>query len=97
MQLLNVDCLLLYRCHACLRVVQCNLVNASINVYVAQHMFVGKEVSDVQDLLQSREAAEAARHGCLFARSYVQDTLQACANKEGWAQVYLEVVLRHCT
>ncbi|KAL3144553.1 hypothetical protein ABBQ32_004283 [Trebouxia sp. C0010 RCD-2024] len=42
-----------------------------------------------EDLLQSREAAEAAKQGCLFAHTYVQDTLQACANKEGWAQVQL--------
>ena len=41
-----------------------------------------------QDLLQSREASETARCGRLSARSYVQDTLQACADKEGWAQVY---------
>ncbi|KAL3155022.1 hypothetical protein ABBQ38_011545 [Trebouxia sp. C0009 RCD-2024] len=40
-----------------------------------------------EDLLQSREAAEAAKQGCLFAHTYVQDTQQACANKEGWAQV----------
>ena len=39
MQLLNVDGLLIFKCHAC--------VNASISVYGAEHMFVGKGVSDV--------------------------------------------------
>lgn len=58
-----------------------------------RHVLVRKGVFDIQDLLQSREAAEAAKQGCLFAHTYVQDTQQACANKEGWAQVPLHVTL----
>lgn len=70
------------------------LVHVSIDMYVAEFTIVMKGVSDVQDLLQSREAAEAARRGFSFARSLVQDMLQASANKEGWAQVSLDTLLR---
>ena len=58
---------------------------------IEQHVPVRKTMSDIQDLLHSREAADAARTGCLFAQAYVQDTLQACANHGGWAQVSYDV------
>ena len=70
------------------------LVHVSIDMYAAEYTIVMKGVSDVQDLLQSREAAEAARCAFSFARNHVQDTLQASANMEGWAQVSLDTLLR---
>lgn len=69
------------------------LHEASIIHYIARYGLIQKMMIDAQDLLQSREASEAARCGRLSAHSYVQDTLQACAEKEGWAQVYLDTML----
>lgn len=69
------------------------LLHASILHYMARYDLAKEVMVHAQDLLQSREASEAARCGRLSARSYVQDTLQACADRDGWAQVYLDTML----